>query len=318
MKAKPRLIGEVEMRVRRKPYSFKLTASTYNFSWWYDGEKLVLPLEDDIIAVVEEGGGELKARIYAIGKGEVDLNDIVEKLEYVLGVDEDLGEFYEKARSDPILSQSVGVLRGLHIRATTPWMASIIGVCQQNASFKQGWRMLYNMLLLTGRRVRVGDFETFIPPKPQDIVGKDPGILRKAGVGYRARTIIELAKLFTAKEYLNTWRVNPSILEEELLGVKGVGNYTTRLTLILSLRYYEKPPIDRWLRRLIIEAYRIGEDAVEEEYVRRWGRWSGLAALFTTIAIDAEPLSKALDRLRRGELKPGKAKISPLTLWKHL
>lgn len=318
MTSKLRLVGEVEVKIRRKPYNFKLTASTYNFSWWYNGEKLVLPVEDNIIAVVEEKDEELKARIYALGNGEVDLNDIVEKIEYVLGVNEDLGEFYEKARGDPILSQSVEVLRGLHVRATTPWIASIIGVCQQNASFKQGWRMLYNIFSLMGKKVRVEGIETIIPPKPHDITEERLDVLREARVGYRVRTIIELAKLFTVEEHLNTWKISPSRLEEELLNVKGVGNYTTRLVLVLSLRYYEKPPIDRWLKRLIMEAYKVEENIVEEEYIRRWGKWSGLAALFTTIAIDAEPLSRALDRLRRRELKPSTDKMSPLTLWKYL
>lgn len=311
------IIEEVKIKKPRKNYDFTLTASAYNFSWWFNGKKLILPIEDDVIVTVIENREELVAKIYSFKKKEVNIDDVVDKIRYIIGVDEDLKEFYNIMSKDPILGPSANILHGLHVRATTPWLATVIGVCQQNASFKQGWRMLYNMLSLLGKRVRIENTETIIPPKPSDINENKLDILKEARLGYRARTIIELAKLFSREECLNDWRIKPSILEEKLLNTKGIGDYTARLALILSLRYYEKPPIDRWLKKLIIEAYNVDESNVEEEYVRYWGTWSGLAALFTTIALDAEPLTKALERLRKGLLKPSLNKLSPLTLWRY-
>ncbi|MEM1609116.1 MAG: hypothetical protein QXG81_07590 [Ignisphaera sp.] len=117
---------------------------------------------------------------------------------------------------------------------------------------------------------------------------------------------------------MNGFDVGSEELEGELLSIRGVGEYTSRLALALSLRDYSKPPIDRWLRRIVAEVYKIDEKSVEREYTRVWGRWSALAALYTTVALDAEPLTKALERIRAGRLRPDPSKISPLTLWKHL
>ncbi|HDJ83997.1 MAG TPA: hypothetical protein ENG44_03245 [Desulfurococcaceae archaeon] len=317
MSTRPLIIGEVQIKKPRKNYDFTLTASAYNFSWWFNGKRLILPMEDDVVVTVIEDREELIAKIYSFKRKEVNIVYIEDKIRYIIGVDEDLKEFYNIMSRDPILGPSASVLHGLHVRATTPWLATVIGVCQQNASFKQGWRMLYNMLSLLGKRVRIENTKTIIPPKPSDINEDKLNILKEAKLGYRARTVIELAKLFSKEECLNDWSIKPSVLEEKLLNVKGIGNYTTRLALVLSLRYYEKPPIDRWLKRLIIEAYNVDESNVEEEYIKRWSKWSGLAALFTTIALDAEPLTKALERLKKGLLKPSLDKLSPLTLWRH-
>ncbi len=313
---KPVFLGEYTLPKPRVDFDFKLTSMVYNFSWWFNGSKLILVL-DDCIVVVGEGRESLNAKIYSINGKRKDLDEVLRLVEYVLGLNEDLTEFYSIALRDPILNRVPLKLRGLHVRATNPWNAVLISVCQQNASFKQGWRMLYNIYKLMGREIVVEGTRTIIPPKPLDVLEHGVNALTRASVGYRAKTIIELAKLFAKKPELNTWEVSVGELEEELLGVKGVGSYTARLVLVLSKRYYKKPPIDRWLKKLIALAYK-AEGREEEVYKSFWGKWSGLAALFTTIVLDAEPLTKAIKRLVEGRIEPDPNLISPLTLWKHL
>ncbi len=314
--SKPVFLEEYTLPRPKVDFNFKLTGMVYNFSWWFNGNKLILVI-DDYIVVVSEGEEGLTTRVYSISGKEENIDDLLKQVEYVLGLNEDLTEFYDIALRDPILNRVPLRLRGLHIRATNPWNAALISVCQQNASFKQGWRMLYNIYKLMGRELLVEGTRTIIPPKPEDILVHGVGELVKARVGYRAKTIIGIAELFTKKPELNTWEVSVSELEEELLSIKGVGSYTTRLVLVLSKRYYEKPPIDRWLKKLIALAYK-AEGREEEAYKRFWRKWSGLAALFTTIVLDAEPLKRAVRRLLEGRIEPDPSLLSPLTLWKHL
>jgi len=81
----------------------------------------------------------------------------------------------------------------------------------------------------------------------------------------------------------------------------------------LAFRKYDLPPIDRWLRKIISIPLR---DA-EKIWRHKWDKWSGLAALATTIALDAKPLSKALERIKNKQLVPiDKDKPTPLNLWK--
>ncbi|MEM0027132.1 MAG: hypothetical protein QXT53_04755 [Ignisphaera sp.] len=301
-----------------KDFSFFLTASVYNFSFWFSGERFLVPLEDTIL-VLADFGSEIEARVYVSKNRRLEgVDELGKMVEHVLGLGEDLTEFYGIVARDTLLSPSLEMLYGMHMRASPPWIASVIGVCQQNASFKQGWKMFYNFIRVFGKRVVVEDVETYVPPSPSNINENSMDMLLGAGLGYRAKTVVALAKLFTEKQHLNGFDVGSGELEEELLSIRGVGEYTSRLALALSLRDYSKPPIDRWLRRIVSEVYRVDEKNVEREYIRVWGRWSALAALYTTVALDAEPLTKALERVRAGQLRPDPSKISPLTLWKHL
>lgn len=301
-----------------RSYNFILSASVYNFSWWFNGEVLLIAFSDAILSV-RDVGEELEVKVYALHKLSPEIAEsIVEVVDHVLGLKEDLSEFYTIMARDPLLAPSLEDLRGMHIRMSTPWIAAVVGVCQQNASFKQGWRMFYNFVRLLGKAVIVEDTVTYIPPSPKDVGEDKVDLLKEVGFGYRVQAILGLAKMFNKDPGLDSWGVNPAYLEEKMLEVRGIGSYTSRLALALSLRVYDKPPIDRWLRRLVSEVYNVSEKDVERVYTGVWGRWSGLAALYTTVALDAEPLTKALERVRKGILRPNPQKFSPLTMWRYL
>ncbi|MEM1609115.1 MAG: hypothetical protein QXG81_07585 [Ignisphaera sp.] len=152
-----------------KDFSFFLTASVYNFSFWFNGKRLLVPLEDAII-VLADLGSEIEARVYVSKNRRLEGVDGLGKIvEHVLGLVENLTEFYGIVAKDPLLSPSLETLYGMHIRASQPWIASVIGVCQQNASFRQGWKMFYNFIRVFGKRVSVEGIETYVPPSPSNI-----------------------------------------------------------------------------------------------------------------------------------------------------
>ncbi|MEM4513932.1 MAG: hypothetical protein QXZ41_05475 [Ignisphaera sp.] len=300
-----------------KDYNFTLSASVYNFSWWFNGEALLITLNDAVF-LVRDAREELEIRLYASHILSSDTVDrAIKNIMHILGLKEDLSEFYSIMARDPLLSPSLKDLKGMHIRASTPWIAAVIGVCQQNISFKLGWRMFYNFVRLLGKTVEVEGITTYVPPTPVEIEDRVDK-LKEVGFGYRFQAILGIAKMFNRDPSLNSWDVNPTYLEDQMLEVKGVGSYTSRLTLALSLRVYDKPPMDKWLRKLASEVYNVSEKDVEQFYTGIWGRWSGLAALYTTVALDAEPLTKALERVKRKNLKPDPRRFSPLTMWRHL
>lgn len=165
---------------------------------------------------------------------------------------------------------------------------------------------MYRLHLLASPRLRLPDGTVYLEtPQPGELNAE---VLRRAGLGYRARTVIEASSLAP----LDCKNV------EELRGVRGVGPYTIALVKILACRDYTLLPLDRWLLKLAARAYKLPEDrrAVEEHLRRRFGEWVGLAALHATIAFDAQPLRRALERLERGLNKPGLDEPSPITLWR--
>ena len=316
-------LSKVASRIIGLPedFSFELMASAYSFSWYFDGSELIIPIGrgELTIAVVRKEDRE-KLRITLFSQKKINYVDILfEKVEDVIGVNEELKDFHKIWRRDPLLSQSYDFLRGFRLRKTGLWNALLIGVCQQNASFRQGWNMLALIYKNLGLKVEIeGGKATIVPPSPERIARSSVGELRRCKLGYRAETVKKCAEAFCSgilsEEDVDKYG------EEDLTEIRGIGKYTARLALILSDRRYELPPIDRWLARIISEVYNVPVGEAEGEWVSRWGKWCGLAAFITTLALDAEPLTQALKRIREGRVTPtfNESKVTPLTLWKFI
>jgi len=294
------------------------TLSAYNFSFWFNGKfgYVILDEYGGDVAVVDAETGK-----YAVFAAKpVDCSESYEKLAWILGLDEDLSVFYDKALADPLLSEFAKAYPGFRLRATSLWWALVTSVCQQNASFKQGWRMLYNIITSYNKRVKLGDHATYLPPIPRDVL-ENPDLLEIARIGYRKEFIVSIAQWIENKHVTGAdlKRLRSEDAEALLRSIRGVGSYTARLALVLSARKYDLPPIDKWLKKIVSEVYSVPEKDVEKFWKNYWEAYSGLASVLVTIALDAVPLTKALERIKRGVLAPvASGGVSPLTLWKYL
>ncbi|MCD6195415.1 MAG: hypothetical protein J7J82_01340 [Staphylothermus sp.] len=300
-----------------KNYDLNLVLSVYNFGFWFDGTNCFLQLDNEgnIVALIDTSGRYV---VYSKDKS-LKCSDLVDKLVYVLGLNEDLSKFYALAEKDPLLGCFSRKYRGWRVRSTSLWWGLVIGICQQNASFRQGWGMLYNIVKLYGRKAVLNVREYPLIPTPQDILD-NPDLLIKARTGYRRETILRVARVIEKIENRIRKEKEPERIESIIKSIKGVGAYTARLAMVLSPRKYELPPIDRWLKKIISTTYGVDEKNAEKYWIYRWKNYSGLAALAVTIALDAVPLRKALERLRNGETCPLKETqiISPINMWKHM
>ena len=299
----------------REPYNFKLTASCYNFKWWFNGEKCILPLSGDppLMAIAKEIEGEISVEVYGLGNADVE-----REVKWMLGVDEDLTGFYEVIANDAILREVPRTLRGMRLRSTSLWQALLIAICQQNASFAQGWSMLCRLYKLFGVEVEINGVKSLIPPSPNAFLrGDAEAKLKSARVGYRAETIIKAAVAASQGALDDLAKLKSQDAEAKLKEIKGIGSYTARLALVLAHRRYELLPLDRWLKSLAKEVYKLNN--VEEELKRMWGNWCGLAMFFTTVVLDADVLSIALKRALSGDVSPRAqpSRPTPLTLWMH-
>ncbi len=305
--------GEYQLEEELSSIDLHKVLAVYNFSFWYDGRSswIILDLRDPTVALVSTDG---YVRLYGVTCSE----DFVGELEHVLGISEDLSGFFKLGAGDPLLGEFLREFKGWRLRLSPLWWSLVIGVCQQNASFRQGWRMLQNIVKLLGKAARAGDREVLLPPGPEEVLAS-ASKLREAGVGYRAGTIVNIAKAFSQGELSEELLkgLNSREAEENLVSIRGVGKYTARLALALTYRKYDLPPVDRWLGAIIAEVYGVEEKKAEGFWSMRWGEWAGLAAIAVTVALDAVPLRKALDRVRRGILKPVLEDIpTPYSMWR--
>lgn len=310
------LVYEDELRPV-EGYSLGLTLAAYGFGWvyWGGGGGRVLLCPGAVAELSVEGGVVVRYRVYA-GGGAGCWEEAVGLLGWALGAVEDYSGFHRLAAGDPLAGCMAAELRGLRLRGLGAWPALLVGVAQQNASFRQGWGMLYRLHLAAGRRLLGPGWVYVEPPAP------GPGLVeaaRAAGWGYRARFLGEAAAR-AAGLGLAAWSLERGVCLSaagELEEARGVGAYTAALIRLLGCKDYSAAPVDRWLLRLAAEAYGVEERAVPGLLRERFPGYSGLAAYAATLCCDAQPLRRALERLRRGECRPGLDEPSPLTLWRQ-
>ncbi len=284
-------------------FNFKLTASAYSFSWMFDGSTLRLLIERDVAVRIGETDSKLQVTCYS-RSSRLTKHEIAQYIVDVLGLEERLDDFYNRCARDLILRDPP---RGLHMRKCDPWYASLVAVSQQNASFRQGWSMLYRLIKNFGETAHLeDDGAIYAPPSPEKLIRLGEQSLRACGYGYRARVILEIARRFL--------ELGTDDLHKVLQGVRGVGPYTFGLACALSYREYYHPVIDRWVKGLyeslgVRDVYRYFEDV--------WGSWKALATWMLTIVLDAVPLRKAIERVKRGQTKPTMQGLTPLTMWMY-
>ncbi len=285
--------------------TWRLVLGAYSFPWEYDGVTGRFAVGDTVL-VAETNKDQVEVCVYSLKNVCADIDERI--IVSFFDLRNSYREFYEKALKDPLLFEFAKKYYGWRPRQSDLWWATVIGVCQQNASFLQGWKMLASIIKLYGRRILVENKELLVPPTPNDIL-KHPELLVQAKTGYRAETIMRVGKLFVGKP-------SSEIEFYDLVSIKGVGEYTASLAMILARREYWRAPIDRWLKRIIAHVYRVSDRDAPKIYRRRWGKYQGLAALATTIALDAVPLRQALKRIDEGKTVPSiMDKPTPANMW---
>jgi len=281
----------------------------------YDGEHAYIVLSYDDYPVVVKlslSNSLIKADVYSVSHDSTLIESAIRDTEFIMGLKEDLTEFYELCRGDPLLDPLSKNLYGIHMRGVQNlWQGVLISISQQNASFKQGWRMLSLIRKNLGEEVRIPkcDAVFYTYPTPRTIIERSKS-LRRCGVGYREKTFLNAAKAFIREE------------EPDLLEIKGIGQYSARLAKVLGKRDYREFPVDRWFATLIPRVY-AGEEKwsikkVEEFAKKKWGQWAGLVAIMITIITAAKPIGNLLNMLGKGkQLDSFPNEAAPLTLWKH-
>ena len=112
-----------------------------------------------------------------------------------------------------------------------------------------------------GEKLKAGDTEYYSFPTPQQLSGATEEELRRLGMGYRARYIVEttrsilegevsLEKLYQMKYYRRA--------RKELMKLSGVGEKVADCICLFALHHMDAFPIDTHIRQVLNEHYRRG------------------------------------------------------------
>ncbi|MCS4540310.1 MAG: hypothetical protein HYU03_06455 [Thaumarchaeota archaeon] len=225
-------------------------------------------------------------------------------LEALLGVNDDLREFYTFARKDPVLRHVVKDLYGMHdTQSMSLFNSVVLSICLQMARLERSRRMMVAIDQRYGDVVEFDGKRLLLQPSAETIAKLNPEkFAKECNLGYRAKYIIGSAKMIAEgfPDILQIMGMPSERAKETLMELPGVGDYSADI-----INPHGGFPIDAWSVDVFGVLFfgkqpRNARDAIEKvkrEGVRRWGRWSWMA--FFYVAQDLVNLSNRLGvRLR--------------------
>ena len=237
------------------------------------------------IAAGRTGNAVVRARGRSPSAREA--HELVERVRYVLRLDEDLSPFYALAAGDPDLAWAARGA-GRLVRSPTVFEDVVKTICTTNCAWSATERMVRALVEHLGVRA-AGAPPTGASgrafPTPAAMAEADEAFYRDVvRAGYRGAYLRSLA-LSVAEGVLDLealGRATPDELPDEelaarLLALPGVGPYAAAHIMMLLGRY-SRLVLDSWTRPKYARLRgRAAKDSAIERRFRRYGRYAGLA-----------------------------------------
>lgn len=209
-----------------------------------------------------------------------------DKARWVLGLDQDLGPFYNVARQEARLAKVVENAAGRILRSPTLFEDTVKTILTTNTAWSGTIRMVRALVDLFGEP-SPEDPSRRAFPTPERLAVADVEALRKeARLGYRAPYVHALADRVARGdldlEALKTADLPTGELRKELLALKGVGAYAAA-NLLMILGRTDFIPIDSYALKMVSNEFHGGEPVGPQEVeaaFARWGEWKGMAYWF--------------------------------------
>lgn len=217
------------------------------------------------------------------GFSQAERSEVTDAVGWMLGLDQNFTEFYKLARREPKLVHVPKQAKGRVLRSPTLFEDTVKTILTTNTAWGGTIRMVGNLVDQFGSSLPE-DADRSAFPLPEQLAASDEHTLRNnTGLGYRAPYVLELARRVADGdldlESLKTSKLSTAELREQLMAIKGVGNYAAA-NLLMLLGRYDFVPIDSWAFKVVSHEWHDGESigpAEVEAAFERWGEWKGLA-----------------------------------------
>jgi len=230
------------LRIKIKDFDFYKTFNSGLFYFFYEEKPVrVLYYNNKFI----EANFEQKENylIVKLNKEIKNRMDLINKIRYCFGLDEDMSFFYKLCMKDKVLRKFINEIRGTRIISPFSDFESFVGaIISQNNSYKNYRR---KMLEIYRKLNFVRKYYTYEN-------------LMKLKLGYKIDYLLNLAKA------------------KNLAGkIKGIGKYSINLYKIFRLRDYSSFYIDCLIEKIFREEYGINTD-IDKYSLKFWGNYRGL------------------------------------------
>jgi 3-methyladenine DNA glycosylase/8-oxoguanine DNA glycosylase len=208
--------------------------------------------------------------------------EALRRTRFALGVDDDLREFYERFRDDPLIGRSVRARPHLRVRRRPePFEALAWAICEQLIEYDRAAVIERQIVRRFGRRCpRTGLRDL---PSAAGMAGVAPAELEACGLSHGRALALRRAAREVARGRIDLHSGDHETAWRRLLAIPGIGRWTVEMLALNGQgRYDQLPAADVGYLKLVGRLQTGNPRAkADEADVRalfaRFGDWAGLA-----------------------------------------
>lgn len=207
---------------------------------------------------------------------------------------DDIEKIIKSISKDRTTKIAVKKYLGLRLVRQDPFQCFISFIVSSNSNIQKIKSSLEKISVKFGTKIKFDNQEFYVFPEPKKIANASIQEIQNCGVGYRAKFIIDAAKMVESNQidfnYLR--KSNYHDAKEMILTVPGIGNKVADCILLFSLEKTEAFPLDTWiikiLKKYYLEKFEIETKSItEKQYnilhdkiVKYFGPYAGYAQQF--------------------------------------
>ena len=183
---------------------------------------------------------------------------------HYFALDHPLEEICASFPRDQAMNAARDFCRGLRIIRQPKWECLATFICSSMKQVKHIRQISRALRQRFGEKKQIGGNEIFSFPSSGRLARTSESELRKCGLGYRARNLLETAKLVASGEAdLDSWSaLSDRQLREQLCELPGVGMKVANCVMLFAYERIAAFPIDVWIERVLREKYFVGRRKV--------------------------------------------------------
>lgn len=192
-------------------------------------------------------------------------------VERYFSLDLDLPRILSSINKDHHIERAIRRFRGLRIVRQDPWECLISYMCATNKNIPAIKRSIEALANRFGEKKTFEGQVFYTFPEPYKLTQASVEELKKCGLGFRAKYIIETAKKIVKGDFSFEMLKRTGYMDGKrtLLRLRGVGHKVADCVLLFSLEKLEAFPVDVWVKRAILNHYKKHFDAKFLERVSR-------------------------------------------------
>ena len=215
------------------------------------------------------------------------------KYDFFRNID-DMEEIIKSISKDKTTKMAVKKYLGLRLIRQDPFQCFISFIVSSNSNIQKIKSSLEKISIKFGKKIRFDNKEFYMFPEPKKIANATIQEIQNCGVGYRAKFIIDAAKMVESRQidFDQLKKSNYQNAKETILTVPGIGNKVADCILLFSLDKLEAFPLDRWIIRILkkyyLEKFELKTKSItekqyntlHEKIVKHFGPYAGYAQQF--------------------------------------